>query len=889
MGPPRIVRALAELLIRGPDAPFLLGELADTFDRDLQVGRSPAEARRRYRANVIASVLSYWRWTMKIPRFSLGTSWLDLKLGLRMLGKQPGLTLVAVFALSIGIPASMIPIHLVDSLTVELPFPEGDRIVGMRNRHIVRRNAEPRALHDYYAWKDELRSFETIGAARSDPINVISDDGRAAPIRGSEITASAFDLLQVPPLMGRALIESDQIKGAPDVVVISHEVWQSRLGGDPDVIGETLRIGTAPHEIVGVMPEGFLFPIRNLLWIPLRDLPTDFERGRGPDILIFGRLADGVSLDEARAELETVGQRMSAEYPDTHEHLRPQVGAYTSVMMGIDPEDMAEMFLVQMVVLVLLAIVCGNVGTLILARTAARSDEIAVRTALGASRARIVTQLFVEALVLAVLATGVGLLIGDRIGNAFANRVFLEAPFWIDLGVKPSTVAIGLGLAVFCASVAGVVPAFKATGKHVQNQLQRAATGSGVRFGFGSSALIVAEVALALAFLTVGGSLATTLIYGSTVDDGIPRDEYMMSVVRIPWTDHTAFENDLRVTAFAEEVAATHVELARRLEAEPSISRFAFGNRLPGMEHPRRRIEVDGADPQDGTEGHRVRQARVDVGFFDGFGAEILDGRTFTSSDLLGTIQEDRTAVIVNTAFVERVLGGRNAVGARFRYTVPDDQEPGPWYEIIGVVDHMGMNDLDPHRDEGVYHPAAPGEIHPIVVAALAGEDPLSFAPRLREIVTEVNPDAMVQYPRVLENAPNSDRDVNRYGVLLLLLVSAIAIVLSGAGLYALMSFTVDQRRREIGIRTALGATAQRIIRAVATRALLQLLVGLALGAVAGEGLMRLLLGDQEVLHMDPRLLLAAFAGFILLVGALACVAPTLRGLRIQPVEALRE
>ena len=825
---------------------------------------------------------------MRLRSFSIGSSWLDVKLGLRMLGKQPGLTLVAVFALSIGIPASMIPVHLIDSLSAELPFPEGDRIVGMRIRNIVERRPVPRVLHDYYAWKDELRSFEAIGAARSDPINVVSDDGRAAPIRGSEITASAFDLLRVPPLMGRTLVDADQIKGAPDVVVISHEVWQSRLGGDPEVVGKSLRIGTDPHEIIGVMPEGFLFPIRNLLWIPLRDLPTEYERGMGPDILMFGRLADGVSMEEARAELETVGQRMSAEFPDTHEHLRPQLGAYTSVMLGIDPEDLTQMYLVQLIVLVLLAIVCGNVGTLILARTAARSEEIAVRTALGASRGRIVTQLFVEALVLAVGATGLGLFLVDRLGNAFASRVFLEAPFWIDLGVKLSTVAIALGLAVFCATVAGVVPALKATGKHVQNQLQRAATGSGVRFGFGSNALIVAEVALALAFLSVGGGLATTLIYGTTVDDGIPRDEYMMSVIRVPWTDHSAFENDLSVGDFAEEVAAVHADLARRLEAEPAIRRFALASILPGMEHPRIRVELDGEEQGEGTEGYRVRRAVVDVDYFQGFDAPILDGRGFTTSDLLGTIQEDRTAVIVNTAFVERVLRGRNAVGARFRYAVPEGREPGPWYEIIGVVDHLGMNDLDPHRDEGIYHPGAPGEIHPLLVAGFVGEDPLSFAPRLREIVSEVNPDAMVQFPRVLENAPNGDRDVNRYGVLVLVLVSAIAIVLSGAGLYALMSFTVDQRRREIGIRTALGATAQRIVRALATRALLQLMAGLILGAAGGQWLMKMLLGDQEVLY-NPQLLFVSFALFIFLVGSLACLGPALRGLRIQPVEALKE
>ena len=888
MPAPRLLRRLSEVLIRGPDAPFLVTELEDCYERDIERGLSLSRARRRYAVNVLASAWSLRRSTMRFRSPIRGTSWLDVKLGLRMLLKQPGLTLVAVFALSIGIPASMIPIHLIDSLTVDLPFDEGHRIVGIRNRNVMENRTAIRALHDYFVWKEELTTFEAVGAARTDPLNVIDDEGRAAPIRGSEITASAFDVLRVRPIMGRVLLESDQIEGAPDVVVISHEVWQARLGGDPDVVGTTIRIGTAPHEIVGVMPEGFMFPMRDLMWLPLRDLPTDFERGMGPDILTFGRLAEGVTIDEARAELETIGARLSSEFPDTHDQIRPQVRGYTAMIAGIDPGDLTEMYLLQLIVLVLLAIVCGNVGTLVLARTATRSNEIAVRTALGAGRWRIVSQLFVETMVLAVVATGVGLFIGDRFAEAFARRAFLEAPFWFDLGVKPRTVAIALGLAVFSAAVAGVIPALKATGRRVQHNLQRAATGSGVRFGFGSSALIVAEVALAVGFLAVGGAMASTFLSAVTVDDGIDREEYMMAMLRIPWTDHSAFENDLRVPEFAQEVAHAHEDILRRLRAEPGVRRVALGRPLPGMEHPRRRVEVDGEDQGEGFEGHRVHFSMVDVGFFEGFGKGMVDGRDFVSSDLVGTINEDRTAVIVNTAFVEHVLGGRNAIGQRIRYTVPEGQEPGPWYEIIGVVDHLGMNDLDPRRDEGVYHPGAPGEIHPILVAAQVGPDPLSFTARLREIAGEVDADAMIQYPRELNNAPNGDRDINRYSAGMLVFVSAIAIVLSAAGLYALMSFTVSQRRREIGIRTALGATSGSIVGAIVRRAFLQLLVGVTLGIAAGKWGISQVAGDGAS-RFDPSVILATLAVFMMLVGFVACLGPALRGLRIRPVEALRE
>ena len=358
----------------------------------------------------------------------MGASWLDVKLGIRMLFRHPGLTVVAIFALSIGIPTSLIPVHLIDSMAADLPFEDGDEILGLRNRNIAEGRNEVRSLHDFFIWRGELTSFEAIAAARSDPFNVISDDGRASPIRGSEITAAAFPILRVPPLMGRTLLESDEVPGAPDVVVISHDMWQSRMAGAPDVVGTTIRIGTAPHEVVGVMPEGFLFPMHDLLWLPLRDRPTDFERGMGPDIVIFGRLAEGTSIEEARAELTNVGARLAREFPQTNERLVPQVMPYTSMLAGLDPGDRVEIYFVQLIALVLLAIVCGNVGTLILARTSTRSGEIAIRTALGASRMRIVSQLFVEALVLAGVSAGIGLYLGDLFGNAFAQRAFPRRP-----------------------------------------------------------------------------------------------------------------------------------------------------------------------------------------------------------------------------------------------------------------------------------------------------------------------------------------------------------------------------------------------------------------------------------------------------------------------------
>jgi hypothetical protein len=280
--------------------------------------------------------------------------------------------------------------------------------------------------------------------------------------------------------------------------------------------------------------------------------------------------------------------------------------------------------------------------------------------------------------------------------------------------------------------------------------------------------------------------------------------------------------------------------------------------------------------------------AGVDLGFFEGLGAEIKNGRDFASADLIGRPGAGRTSVIVNTSFVQYVLGGGNPIGRHFRYLGAPGQPPSEWYEIVGVVGRLGMNELNPERDEGVYQPFAPGELHPIWTAVRVGQNPTSFLPRLREITAEVDPDAMIQYSSSLADAPNETRTGIGYAVLLLAFLSSVAVVLSSAGLYALMSFTVSQRTKEIGIRTALGARPSRIVLAVAKRAFLQLVIGVVVGAGFAVWFLSQLDGDEQSQGANWPLMMTAVTTFVLVVGMLACVSPTLRGLRIRPIEALK-
>ena len=885
---PGVLRRLAALLIRGPEAAFILTDLDDTMERERARGIPLWRARWRYAINMFGSAFSVWRTRGLRP--NLGVYWLDVKLGLRMLAKQPGLTVVAVFALAIGIPVGLVPAHFVNAIQAPLPFDAGDRIRLLRNYNVATSRWEHAALYDFTRWRDELTTFDALGATTMRAsYNLVSDDGRAAPVAAAVVTASTFDILRVRPQLGRALIAADEVVGAPDVVVIGHDLWQSRLEGDPDVVGRTLRIGADQHTVVGVMPQGFLFPFRDQLWLPLRlDVLTDVHGQAGRSHAVFGRLADGVSSEEAEAELATVGLRLAAEFPDTHTWLQPETVDFAVGFFGLPKggfESMPEFYLVQVLTLLLLVVACANVAMLILARTATRSGELAVRTALGASRARIVTQLFMESLVFAVLAAGLGLLLADAIAPRFD---WMEAllPFWVELGVTRHTVLWALTLAVFSAGAVSVVPALKVTGKAVHQNMQRAgARRSGMRFGGMSSALVVADVILAVA--TVGLSVGLWDGFADARDEtAIPTGQFLSAAVWIPRIAPAADTAAIDQGEQARRMGDTQRELVRRLAAEPGVRGVALGTLLPGMDHPSRRFEIDGTSQASDLTDPRAMNASVDLNFFAALDQPILAGRGFNLSDL----DEGSAVVIANTTFVDQMLGGRNPIGRRVRYRTSDGEEPGPWYEIVGVVGSLGMNEALPGMDAGLYHPLAPGEAYPLRIAIQVGADPALFTLRLRALAHEVDPAVLIGQAVPLDEVFSFNTftmDWIKIGAGTLI---AILLGLSVSGIYALMSFTVAQRTRELGIRSALGAQKNRIVFTIARRAFAQLGIGVLLGMpIAGRLLYELRGVDRTPVNSPLVVMLLVGVSVMAVIGILACTAPTLRALKIMPTEALRE
>ena len=821
-------------------------------------------------------------------------SWIDLKLGLRMLVARPALTLVAMFALAVGIPVGMAPMHVANAVEAPLPEDPQDRIRAFRYWDPATQSVTLTTRYELDRLRSESSSFEALGATRTFSYGVSSERGRAAPVDGAQVTASTFSILGVVPLIGRVLDESDEELGAENVVVLGHDVWRARFAADPTITGRTVRVAGVPHTVIGVMPPGFLFPSHQQMWVPLRD-PPQSAPGEGAGMLMFGRLADGVTWREAEAEVELLGATEAETVAPARARLQLQVVPLPLAFMslprgGLDATP--EFYVFQLLALVLLLVACVNVAILVFARTATRFREIAVRTALGASRTRIVSQMFVETMTLATISAGIGVLgihwiIGRVDLGTFLGEVTI--PYWLSLQATAESAIWAIVLAVGSATVAGVGPALWITRGDIQRRIQRSEAGrSGIRFGGATSALIVADVAAAIVVVGLAVSLSRHLtdVGRMRALTGVAAEEYLSAELRLPVMELSG-DLDVDGRAFRGRVRDVHLELAGRLRAEPGVRAVAIADALPRMDHRARIVSIDGVEPPEDRVGTYVRAARVDVGFFEALDGPLVAGRDFELAD----IERELRPVIVNTVLVDRLLGGLDPLGRRLRFHQPGDtSDDVPWHEIVGVVGHLGMNVAGDDGAPGLYLPVRAGELHPLRVGLHIGASPESFIPRLREIVAEVDPDLIVERPVSLDRVFQGDWYLMAAITGGLALLVLILVALAASGIYAIISFSVAERTREIGIRTALGASKPALVITILGRSLIQLLLGAALGAPLAAWVLNATASSSGSPAAEGSLTAALLIGIatVSVVGLLSCVAPARAALEVEPTDALR-
>lgn len=789
----------------------------------------------------------------------------DVGLGLRRLVRSPLATLTVLTALSLGIGMAALMFSLIDgALLATLPFPAGERIV-----RVHRVEHAPLSVEAFDHWMARQTSFEGLGAWADRNVSLAIDGEGSEPVQGAEITATTLPLLSVELLLGRGFTDEDAAPGAPAVVLVGHAIWRTRLDGEADALGRTVRLNGEPAEIIGVLPEGFGFPMSHEVWTPLRLDPLRPEQNPA-SLSVFGVLRPGASIRTAAAELDGLDR----ERPRTDAEPYPVPVVVNEFTDMINPAGRSRLLAGVMlgVALLVLLVACANATNVLLARASVRSREVAVRSALGASRMRIAAQFWIEVSMLAVLGAAGGVLLGAVAVRTVRDAIPSSlAPFWFDLGIDARVLAFVAAGAVASAVFAGVAPAVLASRGDAHPLLKDTSRGaSSRRVGLLIGRLVRAEIAVSFVLLVAAGLFIRSAVNVRQMDLPFDTDGVFTARVALPDTKYPA----------ASDRAAVLGRLEQALAAIPGTSSATVATVMPGFGAWRRPVAVEGAhDPSD----PRLPDARYVAAtpdYLATFGASVLAGRMFDARD-----HEDAPPVaVVNRAF-ERTHFPDGAVGRRVAF--PVDARGAEWLTIVGVVPDLLAGGLDRELEEAVYRPMAQDPPGSVQLAVRSGTSTTAMAGAIRDAVAGIDPDVALVDMDTMKASIRRANAVYAWFSALFLLGGALALFLAAIGLYGVMAFNVAQRTREIGVRMALGGERGTIVRLVLRQGMAQIATGLVGGLVLAVPVAWLLQSVLlDVRPFDP-LVFGSVVGVLMVAGWLGCMMPALQATRVDPQAAL--
>ncbi len=801
----------------------------------------------------------------------------DVKQAVRGLYKNPSVSIIAVIALALGIGFTTVMFSIVyGALYRGLPFEGADAIM-----HLERANPTEGiesmevSIHDYRDWRDRQRSFEHLGAFYQGTVNIRGTE-RPERYEGAFMTANSFDVIGVQPILGRGFREEDERPGATQVALIGYRVWQDRYGGSREVLGRSVTINGEAGQIIGVMPEGFEFPILEEVWVPLRLDPVALPRGEGQSLEVFGKLVDGVGLDQAMVEFANIADRLAAEHPETNEGVTAHIKPYTEEFIG--DEEKGILLSMLFTVVMVLIIACANVANLLLARASARSRDLAIQTAMGASRWHVVRQMLVEAGVLAVVGAVVGSVIAWFSITAFDRAVSAtDPPFWLDFKLDGPILLFVIAIAAFAALVAGGIPALKASGPDVNSVLKDESRGSsGMRIGRLSRTLVIAEIAMSMALLVASGLMVKGVVKLNNEDYGFPTENIFTARVGV---FPERFPDEASRLRFWEDVE-------ERVSRIPGVVSAGMTGSLPGTGSFGARFSLDGQSYDADRDLPVVRFAAVTPGFAETFEFEASAGRWLDPTDNA----EGPRVVVINEAFVDRHFGDGSALGRRVRLGGLNSE--AEWMEIVGVVPNHRMEGVgDPGQEEinvpGMYLPLAQYDLRFASIVARVEGEPLRLAADVRDAVGAADAETPIYFVQTLEQAMEQNLWFYRVFGNLFLAFGLAALFMASVGLYGVMSFSVTNRVGEMGVRMALGASGRQVTGLIIGQGLKQIAVGLVLGSglaiVVARGLTLIL---YQVEPWDP----VTFAGVLAVLvgtGLGASWVPARRATRVDPMVAL--
>jgi predicted permease len=799
----------------------------------------------------------------------------DLRYGLRLFRKSPVFTCVAIATLALGIGANASIFSVVDAVVIRaLPFDDPDRVAMIwedASRAGFPRNTP--SPGNYYDWRRMARSFADIAATRG-ALGSLTGDGLPEQLIGRATTANFFGVLGVRPQLGRTFTEAEDRDGA-QVVVISHGLWQRRYGGDPGILGRTILLNDTRYEVIGVAPRAFAFRNRDVdFWTPVHFGPEQASNRGSHFLNVVGRLKTGVTLEAARDEMATIAQTLAQTYPGNNRDLKIVVIPAKDDMLG---NTRLELLVLMGAAAAVLLIACANLASLLLSRAAGRRGEMAVRSALGATRARLVRQLIVEGLLLSTAGGVLGLALAP-IGNRLVATL-------TPIGVAASTTTVDLRLLLFTCALAiatglvfSMAPALQAGRASLQTALQQQSRSAVAPAGrLTRDALVVLQIAAAVVLLVATGLMIRTLVNLRAIDIGFKADRLLTMRTSLP---RPKYADPQKRLAFYERVI-------ERVKALPGVERTAYASNLPfttqgnttwfGIE------DRKNSDSNNGVINDALYRAGT-VDYLATLGVRLVDGRLIDERDGPGTPR----AVVINETLARQFFPGESPVGHRMRFS---DQQ-NPLFTIVGVVRDVRERGYEPSLKPGVYLSIAQAPESwavPEYLILRARVPPNELIDSVRRVIAEVDPAQPIASVRSMDDILDLEVADRHQQAVLLGAFAALALVLASLGLYGLLTYAVAQRTREIGLRVALGASRRDVVTMVAARGLGLAVIGLSLGAAAGWAVTRAMGSVLYGVRADD---VATFAASVLLLGTVAlaaCIVPAARASRVDPMIVLRE
>jgi putative ABC transport system permease protein len=793
----------------------------------------------------------------------------DLRYAFRMLLKNPGFAGVAVIALALGIGANTAIFSVVNTVLLQSPpYEDPDRLMVLKENKLPQFPEFSISPGNFLDWQKQVESFEKIAAVSGSAYNLVHGDSEPERLRGARMSAGVFEILGVKPVQGRAFTDEDDQPGHENVVLISSGLWKRRFGGDPSIIGQTLTLSASNYTVIGIMPGSFAFPDRdNELWTPIAFTARQAQQHGSHYLFVIGQLKHGVSVQQADSELKTIAGQLAEQYPDTNAgwstHILP--------MHEYQVRDIKSglVVLILAVALVLL-IACANVANLLLARATARQKEMAIRSALGASRLRVIRQLLTESILLAVSGGIVGLLLAFWGIQSLVALAPEDLPRVKEVTIDVRVLGFTLVVTLMTGIIFGLVPALQSSKPRLSETLKeggRGTTGGHHRI---RGSLVVVEVALTLVLLICSGLLIRSFETLRRVNPGFTSDNALAVNIALPGRKYTN----------RDQYSTFYTQLIEKTSALPGVLAVGASQTLPIQGDFLVGFNFQGRPPEPPGQDKSTNYYAVTPDYFKAMGIPLLKGRLFTEQDGKNAPR----VAIINETMVRTYFADEDPLGKGINLT----QGELGFREIVGVVGDVKQYGLAQPSTFQTYEPFLQMPFSGMTVVMRTQGDPTALSGAIRSEVLALDKEQPVSRIRTLEEIVAGSVQQQRFLMLLLGVFAAVALILAAVGLYGVMSYAVTQRTHEIGIRMALGANRVSVLRMVVVHGMTLALIGVGIGvagALAFTRVMATLL--FSVGTTDP----LTFAGIpVLLTGValVACLAPAHRATRVDPMVALR-